>query len=114
MQYNIRLDSEPGRPLAVVRRRAKPQELSKVVPECCGLVWNVMRAQNVAGAGRHVAIYYDDVINVEIGVEVSTPFSGHGEVVGSTLPTGPIVLTTHFGPYQLLGAAHDAIHQWCK
>jgi hypothetical protein len=45
-------------PLAVIRRQAKPSELSRVVPECCGLVWNVVRAQK-AQAGRHMAIYWD-------------------------------------------------------
>jgi effector-binding domain-containing protein len=114
VQYDIQLDSEPGNPIAVVRRCAKPPELGKVIQQCCGLVWNVMRSQNVAGAGRHVAVYLDDAINLEVGVELPTAFAGHGEVVGSALPVGPIARTTHFGPYQLLGNAHDAIHAWCK
>jgi hypothetical protein len=38
MDYPIRLEQHTGQPLAVVRRRASPHELSKVVPECCGLV----------------------------------------------------------------------------
>ena len=114
MQYDIQLDSSPGQPIAVVRRRAKLHELGKVIQESCGLVWKVMKSQNVAGAGRHVSVYLDDVINLEIGVEVPTPFAGHGEVVGSTLPSGLVARTTHFGPYQLLGNAHDAIHEWCR
>ena len=114
MQYDIQIDSEPGQPLAVVRRCATPQEIGKVIQECCGLVWNVMRSQNVAGAGRHVAVYHDDAINVDVGVEVPTPFAGHGEVIGSALPVGPIVRTVHFGPYQLLRDAHNAVHEWCK
>src|SRR2546423_1137994 len=55
MQYEVQLDSESGQPLAVVRRCAKPQDLGKTIQECCGLVWNVMRLQKVAGAGRHVS-----------------------------------------------------------
>jgi len=42
-------------PLAVIRRHASPSELSRIVPECCGLVWKAVRAQH-AQAGRHVAI----------------------------------------------------------
>src|SRR3954462_411981 len=114
MQYDVQLDSEPGSPIAVVRRCAKPPELGKVIQECCGLVWNVMRSQNVAGAGRHVAVYLDDAINLEVGVELPTPFAVHDEVVGSNLPIGPVARTVHFGPYQLLGNAHDAINAWCK
>ena len=45
MEYDIRFEYLDSRPLAVVRRRASQQELSKVVPEACGAVWNVVRAQ---------------------------------------------------------------------
>ena len=43
-------------PLAVIRRQVRASELSRVVPECCGLVWNQVRAQQAKG-GRHVAVY---------------------------------------------------------
>lgn len=114
MHYTIRIEQAPAKTLAVVRRRALPQELSKVVPECCGLVWNAFRAQDVGGAGRHVAIYYDDAINLEVGVEVRSPFPGNGEVVPSTTPAGTVAATTHYGPYNLLNLAHEAIHVWCR
>jgi effector-binding domain-containing protein len=113
MDYAIRLEQHAGQPLAVVRRQASPQDLSKVVPAGCGLVWGVLRAQQVQGAGRHVAIYYDGHINLEVGAEVAAPFAGHGEVVGSSTPAGLVATTTHFGPYGQLGAAHQAIVQWC-
>jgi hypothetical protein len=86
MEYVIRLEQLSSRPLAVVRRRAGLQELSKVVPDACGTVWGVVRAQKLAGAGRHVAVYLDDQINLEVGVELEAPFAGHGEVVGSATP----------------------------
>jgi effector-binding domain-containing protein len=114
MEYDIQLEQFAGCPTAVVRRRATLQELGKVVPQACGLVWNVVRSQNIKGAGRHVAVFLDDVINVEIGVELETPFAGHGDVVGSAIPAGTVATTTHLGPYQRLGEAHEAIHQWCK
>jgi effector-binding domain-containing protein len=114
MQYDVRLEQSSSRPLAVVRRRARLQELSKVVPEACGLVWNVIRSQQVTGAGRHVAVYWDHEINLEVGVELDAPFAGYGEVVGSTTPAGPVATTTHYGPYGELHYAHVAIQSWCK
>src|SRR6516162_7918256 len=113
MEYDIRLEHHAGQPLAVVRRRASPQDLSTVVPAACGTVWTVIRAQQVPGAGRHVAVYWDGQINLEVGVEVATPFAGYGEVVGSATPSGPVATTTHYGPYGQLGDAHDAICRWC-
>ena len=114
MSYQVHIEQFPGRPLAVARRRATKQQLAKVIPEACGTVWSVIRARQIKGAGRHVAVYFDDVFNLEVGVELESPFSGDGEVVASSLPAGPVATTTHFGPYQRLGDAHDAIQQWCK
>src|SRR3954453_1760732 len=114
MEYDVRLEQLNNRPLAVVRRRAFSQDLSRVVPDACGTVWGVVRAQQVSGAGRHVAVYLDGQINLEVGVELDAPFAGYGEVVGSTTPAGPVAATTHHGPYGLLHEAHEAIHLWCR
>jgi effector-binding domain-containing protein len=114
MEYDVRIERHTGSPLAVVRRRAAQQDLSKVVPDACGTVWNVIRSQRVPGAGRHVAIYLDEQINLEVGVELNAPFAGHGDVVGSSTPAGLVATTTHFGPYGLLHGAHQAIQQWCR
>jgi GyrI-like small molecule binding domain len=113
MKYDIRLEQLDTRPLAVVRRRASSQELSKVVPDACGTVWGVVRSQQVTGAGRHVAVYLDDRINLEVGVELDAPFAGCGEVFSSATPAGPVATTTHFGPYGRLHEAHAAIRLWC-
>jgi effector-binding domain-containing protein len=113
MDYEVRLEQLSSRPLAVVRRQASSAQLSKVVPECCGLVWNILRTNKIQGAGRHVALYWDGVINLEVGVEIDAPFSGIGEVIVSATPAGQVVTTTHFGPYQRLHEAHQAIRDWC-
>jgi len=114
MTYNVHLETFAAtRPTAVVRRRVQKQELSKVIPECCGLVWNVIKSQQIKGAGRHVTLYLDDAMNVEVGVELESPIAGYGEVVGSQLPAGTLATTTHLGPYQNLGDAHRAIQEWC-
>ena len=114
MGSDVRLEQVQSRPLAVVRRRAGQHELSKVVPDACGLVWSVVRAQRIAGAGRHVAVYLDGQINLEVGVELDTPFGGFGEVVDSATPSGTVATTTHHGPYGRLHEAHEAILQWCS
>ena len=113
MNYDVRLEQLGSRPLAVVRLRASSQELARVVPDACGKVWNVVRAQKIRGAGRHVALYWDDVIHLEVGVELDVPFDGHGDVIGSAIPAGEVATATHFGPYGLLSDAHRAIREWC-
>jgi len=114
VEYIVRLETCRSTPTAVVRRRATLGELPKVVPEACGLVWNVVRAQGIVGAGRHVALYLDDEINLEVGVELAAPIAGFGEVVGSELPAGEVATVVHFGPYGGLPAAHRAVRDWCS
>jgi effector-binding domain-containing protein len=115
MEYKVQLEQvSHGRPLAVLRLRARRDELSKVIRTACGTVWNALREQQVKGAGRHVALYLDDQINLEVGVEMDAPFGGHGEVVGSSLPAGLVAGVVHLGPYQKLHEAHAAIRDWCS
>jgi len=111
--YAIRIERLEPVPLAVIRRQVQASELSRVVPEGCGLVWNAVRAQNLRG-GRHVAIYWDGTIRLEVGVELGAPFVETGGVVRSATPEGKVAWTTHLGPYAALGAAHEALRQWCK
>lgn len=113
MSYQIEIRSIPAQPLAVVRRRASSAEFGKVVPEACGTAWSLLRAANIKG-GRLVAVYLDDQTHLEIGAEVDAPIAEAGELVNSSLPAGEVATTVHFGPYQKLGAAHDAIHAWAK
>jgi effector-binding domain-containing protein len=115
-RYAIRFEPLESIPVAVIRRDVGQGELSRVVPECCGLVWNALRAQGARG-GRHVAIYRDggdSGIHVEVGAEVLVPFSEQGDVVRSATPAGLVAWTTHLGPYTELGAAHAAARQWCE
>jgi effector-binding domain-containing protein len=112
MTTAVRMEQVSSQPLAVVRRRVKEQELSRVVPEACGLVWGVLKKHNLTG-GRHVAVYLDGEINLEVGAELDAPFSGSGDVVPSTTPSGAVATATHFGPYGQLHETHQAINDWC-
>ena len=111
--YTVHVERLDSIPLAVVRRQARQSELSRLVPEGCGLVWNALRAQQIKG-GRHVAVYWDGSIRLEVGVELSVPFVEQEGVVRSATPAGMVAWVTHFGPYGGLGAAHEAIRQWGK
>jgi hypothetical protein len=99
-------------PLAVIRRQVPASELARVVPECCGLVWNALRTQQVR-PGRHVALYWNGDIRLEAGVELADPFVESGELVRSATPAGLTAFTSHLGPYGELWRAHEAIRRWC-
>jgi len=113
MPYDITLTNSAATPTAVVRGRVAPKELSKFVPAACGEVWSFIRAAGLLRPGRHVAVYLDSQGTVEVGAEVSEPFTGNDRVHCSQLPAGPVATTTHFGPYPRLSEAHAALRQWC-
>ncbi len=96
-----------------MRRRAALADLPKVVPEGCGAVWNELRAKCRPQMGRNLALYLDDQINLEVGVEMDGAFGGSGEVVPSFLPAGRVATAVHMGPYPQLGRTHRAIREWC-
>jgi effector-binding domain-containing protein len=100
-------------PLAVVRRQARGGDLSRIVPEGCGIVWNHLRTSGLKG-GRNVALYWDDAIRVEVGVEMPGAFPETVDVVRSATPRCTAACVVLHGPYGQLGAAHRAIHDWCK
>jgi len=100
-------------PVAVIRREVTRSELSRVVPECCGRVWEHLRAQQIKG-GRNVAIYRNRGAHLEAGVEVAVPFVEGNDVVPSTTPAGTAATMAHIGPYAGLSRAHDAIQAWCR
>lgn len=113
MKYEVRLEASTGSPIAIVHRRATRPQLGATIQAACGVVWNALRARQTPDVGRHIALYLDDVFNVDVGVEVAAPFSGEGEVVGRALPQGMTAAATHFGPYDQLGDAHQTIQAWC-
>jgi len=121
MQYSVNLTSVTSSPLLVVRRRATLPELSKVLPEACGVVWTFIRRAQVASHGRNVAVYLNDKLDlmdlevgVEVGVDVTADGAAGGEVTPSETPAGTVATTTHFGPYTGLAGAHEAVRQWCR
>ena len=42
------------------------------------------------------------------------PFAPVGEVQPVDLPVGEVAVTTHWGDYSRLGAAHSAVIEWCR
>jgi effector-binding domain-containing protein len=97
-----------------VKRQASGSQLSQIVPAACGTVWNVVRSLKLNGAGRNIALYWDDVMNIEVGVEFDGPFESQDEVVKSATPAGRVAIATHYGPYPQLAQAHEGLRDYCK
>ncbi len=112
MSYQIGVTESKLITTAVIRSRVSAQELARFVPAACGEVWSFIRSAGLRRPGRHTALYLQNGI-VEVGAEVSEPFTGNARIHCSSLPAGAVATAAHFGPYGRLGEAHAAIREWC-
>jgi len=108
----IELQTFPPQPVAVIRTQAHPSERSEAVPRLCGEVFAFAREAGL-DPGRMFALYREGTCDLEVGVEVSGPFSGTDRVAASTLPAGEVATTVHLGDYDRLGEPHRAIRAFC-
>ena len=113
MEYQVEIKQVESQTTAVVRRRAGLEQLTWVVPQACGEVWEFIRSSNLPHPGRNLALYLDDEIHLEVGVEVFQPFDGNEWVICSKTPAGLVATTVHIGPYDRLPEPHQAIRRWC-
>ena len=80
-------------------------------------VWSFLRGgapRELYDQGHNIMLYQDNVLNVEVGVQVTGSFDPVGHVVGSTLPGGLVATATHTGPIAAIGDTHQAVCDWTK
>ncbi len=122
MRYEVSVAAQPRRPIAAVAATTTWERFPGQWPEMLDEVYACLDRAGVKG-GCNVMLYRDlpeaDQVGVEVGVEVSDPFPAAGMVLGSAqvsvsaLPAGLAAETMHRGPYDGLGAAHQAVRRWC-
>ncbi|MBC7308288.1 MAG: GyrI-like domain-containing protein [Dietzia sp.] len=116
MDYDIEVVELSPRPAAVVRRAdIRPEDVGGFVATALGEVMAVVRRQGVLPAGPPFTRYgrtADGHLEVEVGVPTSAPVRGSGRVAAAELPGGRAVRTRHVGPYDGVGAAHEAVTRW--
>ena len=116
MAYDVEIQEIQPRPIAVARATVRPAEIGVTLTrDLLPRVYQFLTARGLTPSGPPVAIYHEFGANqvvLEGGVPVSAGFSGDGVVRSSELPGGRVAMTRHLGPYEKLGAAHDAIRAW--
>jgi len=93
------------------------------VPATFGRYLDQVYAAAKAGAvkldGQNIFVYRDapgrpGYADVAFGVGLAAPFTGAGNVQATPLPLGEAAHVTHRGSYAGIGAAHNAIKEWCN
>ena len=113
--YEIDIREVAAQPMAAVTQSALPAEIGKTLIAGLDKVYAVLRLQGVAPLGCNVGLYRDGGdgrVSVCSGVETPHVIEAEGDVAAAATPAGRAAATTHWGPYEELGAAHRAIAGW--
>jgi effector-binding domain-containing protein len=113
MSYQVTVTDAGARPTAVVAAATTWPEFPALWKPLLDEVWACLRAGGITRGCRNIMLYLDDVPHVEVGVLLDQPCPLTGPVVASSLPAGRAAMTVHRGPYAGLGAAHQAVQDWC-
>ncbi len=118
MAYDVRIERTAECPTAVVKANTTWREFPALWRTLLDEVWAFVRATpGLWTDGHNVMLYRHNIpgveVAVEIGVQVTGPFSASGRVVSSTLPAAETATTIHVGTPAQIGAAHAAVRAWC-
>ncbi len=104
-------------PTLVVRGKAGTDDISDFLGRAYAEVAEHSGRQDLDFAGPPFARYrllgsepYE--FEIEAGFPVSGHATGGGEIELSSLPGGTAAMVTHFGPYEAMQPAYEAIQEW--
>ncbi|MGA8362489.1 MAG: GyrI-like domain-containing protein [Candidatus Dormiibacterota bacterium] len=118
-EYDVILERTTECPTAVVKASTTLREFPALWPALLDEVWAFLRATpGLRTNGHNVFLYRNDgrgaEFAVEVGVQVTKSFEAAGRVVPSILPAAETATTVHRGTPAQIGAAHDAVNEWCS
>ena len=116
MTYEVVIKTVLEQLIAAARRRTTLTAVSEEIGPLLAHPWEFLKERpHLQTHGRNVAIYWGTPagVSIEVGVEVGTRFEDQPEAVCSATPAGTVAMCVHFGPYDQLGEAHQAVRQWC-
>ncbi len=116
--YEVVVERARPQLLAAVRLTVRVGDVGRSWRPALGQVWAFLRATSDLPRGHNLFLYHhperrSEPMAVDFGVQVFEAFEAVGEVRCVETPSGLVARTVHLGPYEQLGAAHEAIHAWC-
>src|ERR1700759_2814098 len=120
MDYQVNIATVTEHFIAASRERTTLARVSQDIQRLLAPVWTFIRAQHIwskeNNSGHNVAVYYgtQPCDSVEAGVQVMAPFAETAEIGRSATPAGRIATTAHFGNYNQLCHAQNAVIEFCK
>ena len=113
MAYEVTFETVAACRMAAVAAAARQAELPRVIPASLGKVHAVLRAGDHGPPGCNVVLYQPGAdggraMDLRIGVRLSRPFAGEGDVQASETPAGDVAHVVYWGRYSEMHPAHQA------
>jgi DNA gyrase inhibitor GyrI len=118
MPVSINLQTVHPRRLAAVRRQVAPSTVGSAWGPALDKVWEFIRSHpGLRTDGHNIFLYHHPAhpgapLLCDFGVEVTRAFETAGEVYATETPGGEVAVAVHYGPYDRLNKAHNAIRKW--
>ena len=113
--YNIELSEQPAQATLSMRIRTSVANLPQELGKGYEAIIEYLNELGEKPLNFVFAAYYNmdmEDLDVELGVPVSKPLAGNGEIYLSKIPAGKQVSCFHKGPYPQMEPAYNAILRW--
>src|SRR5579871_770166 len=114
--YVVSLQQAAPRLIAAVRVHLPVAEVPHRFAACLNEVYQAGRTHGIALDGQNIFVYRNaegGTADVDFAVGAKARFAAIGRVTCTETPAGASAMTTHWGDYGGLGAAHRAVTDWC-
>lgn len=105
----------PSQPALIIRSRIPRDELASVIGQSLGRIVPYALGAGGTLAGQPFARYPEfgpGTITIEVGMPLTAPVRGDGEIESFTLPAGLAAVAVHGGPYDKLHETFAAFEKW--
>lgn len=120
MSYEVEVKRVGPVPIAAISGRARRDNMPQVIRK----LFDEFYKDPPPGVPRGLNIVYYDYhgeasataegIPLYCGVQIAAPCEPHANVQCLSTPAGEAAMVTHWGPYNELGKAYDALKAWSK
>ena len=113
--YQIEVKELPRQPIVSIRQETTPRGLGAAFRELLPVLYAYLEDRGVRAAGPSFGIFHAyeaDRVEVQAGFPVPEPLEGEGRVEAGELPGGRAAVAVHVGPYDTIGAVHDALERF--
>jgi effector-binding domain-containing protein len=102
-------------PVLSMRFTVAPTAISQKLGSVLPRIFMYAQQNGIEMAGQPFSRYHGmdgGKLEMEAGIPVKEKAKGEGDIVAGALPAGRVVTGTHLGPYEKLGASHEAMKAW--